>query len=536
MTVLFCWSATAQNGVTVSNLDVKPGTVTFNVSWNNEHPTDFLWSDSVWVFVDYNKNGVMTRLPVTSATATAGTVTKIQSNDKGVWVIGNARSAGNFSATVQLLTATADLAGVCAYASNYPPVGEYTATNKIKFTGTPEYDIVLRHSNGTTDTLQSGKIFLVPDGDTLKSFSDKTGAPGVMKAAIYTLQASALSFCEGSEGIQFAMDDTEDGKFYQLYRGGAAVNGAVLDGDGSAGTFSGSYNKAGTYTARTIADKLYYATVMNGTPVIVENPLPVLLSSGSVTQIVDINKSITDIIFTAADASITLSSGTASLPAGVSGTPNGSTFTISGTPSTAGTFNYSVTAAHSNGGCTSTLSGAITVKATTPTYAASTQTWTVSGTAGAQIWSAPINIPACNKASYSANNTSADCRNNPGYGYLYSWTYVKNNQSTLCNNGWRVPTSEDFCTLDKILYSTTTCNNNRSGVFGPAYISTWGGAYGGYSDSTGGLGQQGEWGYYWTLSEYSSSDSAYDLRINGSRIDPLCVHSKFWGFQVRCVK
>jgi hypothetical protein len=178
MTALFCWSATAQNGVTVSNLDVKPGTVTFNVSWNNEHPTDFLWSDSVWVFVDYNKNGVMTRLPVTSATATAGTVTKIQGNDKGVWVIGNARSAGNFSATVRLLTDITDVAGACAYASNYPPVGEYTSANKIKFTGTPEYNIVLRHSNGTTDTLQSGKIFLVPDGDTLKSFSDKTGAPG----------------------------------------------------------------------------------------------------------------------------------------------------------------------------------------------------------------------------------------------------------------------------------------------------------------------------------------------------------------------
>jgi hypothetical protein len=177
MTVLFCWSATAQNGVTVSNLDVEPGTVTFNVSWRNTGmPT--LWSDSVWVFVDYNDAGVMKRLPVTSATATAGTVTKIQGNDKGAWVVGNARTEGSFSATVQLHAATADLEGVCAYASNYPPIGEYTAANKIEFTGTPPYDIMLKHSNGTTDTLQSGKVFLVPASYTLLSFSDKTGAPG----------------------------------------------------------------------------------------------------------------------------------------------------------------------------------------------------------------------------------------------------------------------------------------------------------------------------------------------------------------------
>jgi hypothetical protein len=143
----------AQNGVTVSNLNVASGTVTFNVSWNNNMPPDFLWSDSVWVFVDYNKNGVMTRLPVTNATATAGTVSKIQGNDKGVWVIGDARSAGNFSATVQLLTDITDVAGACAYASNYPPVGEYETPMQIKFTGTPPYDLVLVTAGSSTCTL-----------------------------------------------------------------------------------------------------------------------------------------------------------------------------------------------------------------------------------------------------------------------------------------------------------------------------------------------------------------------------------------------
>jgi hypothetical protein len=58
------------NGVTVNGLDVKPGTVTFNVSWCNiGMPT--LWSDSVWVFVDYNNAGKMERLPLSGATLTA---------------------------------------------------------------------------------------------------------------------------------------------------------------------------------------------------------------------------------------------------------------------------------------------------------------------------------------------------------------------------------------------------------------------------------------------------------------------------------
>jgi hypothetical protein len=102
----------AQNGVEVSGLAVNAGTVTFNVSWDKDNPDmPALWSDSVWVFVDYNNAGKMTRLPVTAATASAGTVIKVDGNDKGAWVIGNARTNGSFSATVQLLTSAVGVAG-----------------------------------------------------------------------------------------------------------------------------------------------------------------------------------------------------------------------------------------------------------------------------------------------------------------------------------------------------------------------------------------------------------------------------------------
>jgi hypothetical protein len=168
----------AQNGVTVSDLAISAGTVTFHVSWDRDAMPVALWSDSVWVFVDYNNAGEMKRLPVSSATASAGTVIQIPGNDKGVWVVGNARSAGSFSATVTLLTATATATGACVYASNYPPVGIFVRTSDIRFTGTPPYELVLEDGYGKPQTLSVSSTFTVPDNYTLASFIDKTGAPG----------------------------------------------------------------------------------------------------------------------------------------------------------------------------------------------------------------------------------------------------------------------------------------------------------------------------------------------------------------------
>jgi hypothetical protein len=172
-------AAQQTNGVTVSGLAVSAGsptTVTFNVSWQTPMPVA-LWSDTVWVFVDYNKNGKMERLPVTGATVSAGTVTKISGNDKGVWIVGNARTQESFSATVKLLTTVKDVGGACVYGSNYPPVGEYTSATEISFTGTPMYEISLTNSGGETTTVESGDTFLLPCDYTLTSFTDATGAP-----------------------------------------------------------------------------------------------------------------------------------------------------------------------------------------------------------------------------------------------------------------------------------------------------------------------------------------------------------------------
>ncbi|MDR3180491.1 MAG: hypothetical protein LBT61_01000 [Prevotellaceae bacterium] len=173
----------AQNGVTVSNLAVNAGTVTFDVSWKNTGMPP-VWSDSVWVFVDYNNAGKMERLlldPGATLTATSapgvGKVKEEPGNNKGVWVIGDARINSSFSATVQLQTVTTGVAGACAYASNYPPVGEYSSATNISFTGTPPYDLVVDTGSGII-TDQSMSSYKLESGYTLKSFTDKTGAPG----------------------------------------------------------------------------------------------------------------------------------------------------------------------------------------------------------------------------------------------------------------------------------------------------------------------------------------------------------------------
>jgi uncharacterized protein (TIGR02145 family) len=174
----------AQNGVTVSNLAVSvdsPTTVTFNVSWKNTG-MPALWSDTVWVFVDYNNAGKIERLPLSpgatlTATSPGGKVIEEPDNNKGVWVVGNARDAGAFSATVQLLTAVKDVGGACVYGSNYPPVAKYITDQTIQFTGTPPYDLVL-----STGTDQAYGNYNLLANQRLWSFTDATGAPGILSA------------------------------------------------------------------------------------------------------------------------------------------------------------------------------------------------------------------------------------------------------------------------------------------------------------------------------------------------------------------
>ncbi|MDR0737671.1 MAG: hypothetical protein LBF39_01200 [Prevotellaceae bacterium] len=406
----------------MSNLVMNAGTVTFDVSWKLPAPTA-KWSDTVWVFVDYNDAGVMRRLPLlpgatltTTPVSGIGKVIEERGNNNGVWVVGNARHAGHFSASVKLLTSVANAPGACAYASNYQPTGKYNSATNISFTGTPMYNIVLKHTDGSVITTKSDSPYLVPASYTLVSFTDATGMPGVFGCVpmngdidfsvpaniskkqktsfvmttqpvapnasvtyhwlapdfnpslqmgstnIYTtespatagtylvtltaqaagycnmtktkevslnnclnpvvqnLNVSASGFCTGAEGVVFALDDTQNGAQYQLYKDGAAT-GTMLKGRGGAATFTGKFDAAGTYIARIVGNGIYCEATMNGTHEITENSLP---AAPNIAQPVNMCQHSGDIVFTAGNYS-----GTLVWTSNGGGTENGNNVTFS---------------------------------------------------------------------------------------------------------------------------------------------------------------------------------------------------------------
>jgi uncharacterized protein (TIGR02145 family) len=421
-------------------------------------------------------------------------------------------------------------------------VGKYISGTEISFTGTPMYEISLAHPDAGNATVKSGDTFLLPCDYTLTSFTDATGAPGIMKClepVTFTLTASAAGFCTGDAGITFALSGTENGRDYQLLRGATPVR--TLQGTGSAATFSGVFNVAGAYAAVSVADAdgVYCSVSMAGSHTVSEYPLPAIMhSGGDASQTVYQNSAITTITYTASNATgIALSSG--SFPTGVTGTANGLVFTISGTPSVVGTFGYAVTASHTNG-CTTNSSGTLTVTAVpTPPGAASTQTWTI----GTQTWSAPLQ----KAQSGCTNATDLGTANPPtvayyrstglysGSGYLYNWKCVSEQAANLCPSPWRVPTKEDFITLDKAFGG-----NGLSEAPGSSYVSThilqsWGGIPGGHADGNG-ISWIGNGGGWWSTNEENTTHgNLYHFNVSGTKY-PDGYLVKRYGSQVRCVK
>ena len=258
LTATFC--VAAQNGVTVSGLAIETGSptvVTFNVSWDKNNPTmPAVWSDSVWVFVDYNDGVEMKRLPLlpgatlTESSSDAGKVIEVPGNSLGVWIAGNAKTAssGSFSATVQLLTATTTASGACVYASNYPPVGEYTSTTDVSFTGTPNYTVWLTHTlSGATLTDRSDGNYTLFPGYVITAFTDATGAPGTFHCIPPAAPGVTKGeFCYEQSGTLVAMA-SNDGVTVEWYD---AITGGTLLHTGEVLSLPPLYNNAAQYYAQ----------------------------------------------------------------------------------------------------------------------------------------------------------------------------------------------------------------------------------------------------------------------------------------------
>jgi uncharacterized protein (TIGR02145 family) len=516
----------AQNGVTVSGLAIDAGTVTFNVSWNRDAMPVALWSDTVWVFVDYNNAGRMERLPLLSGatlteTSPGGKVIEETGNNKGVWVAGIARTAGSFSAPVKLLTAVQDVGGACVYGSNYPPVGKYISASEISFTGTPEYKVVLERGDKSTYTATVGKneSLLIPNGEAALSFTDKTGAPGTficILSTAYDLEVSAPSFCEGSAGVTFALSGTQSGASYVLYRDDATVV-AMLEGTGSTATFSDAVNVAGTYSARTIPGGAFCPAEMSGIHIITVAPVT---SSGSTVNF------------------------TAFCPS--PGAATGTVWYLTDTREAAST-----------------------------NTAARAQTYKVKKLQDGRIWMVrDLKFgDKCNKTAFSGSDGSdqtgklstvfpgyyGDCRNNTqaNAGYLYEWAAAiqkagayfgsssnvgcsgkgsaANTCQGICPAGWHIPTgytTGEFYDLHSNYGRGCATNNDNCWDAS----STWEGVLGGSCSSIGSLAVQGSSAYYWS-STYNAPNYACALYFSSGATQPGTYNAyKSYGRSVRCVR
>jgi uncharacterized protein (TIGR02145 family) len=98
-----------------------------------------------------------------------------------------------------------------------------------------------------------------------------------------------------------------------------------------------------------------------------------------------------------------------------------------------------------------------------PTHAANNRIWIIrnetatnifSSVGIRQMWSAPIEMPDCNKTDYDGGVIGSatalpDGRREDGIeGYFYSWEYVNQRQAEMCPSGWRVPDIADYQNLE----------------------------------------------------------------------------------------
>jgi uncharacterized protein (TIGR02145 family) len=196
------------------------------------------------------------------------------------------------------------------------------------------------------------------------------------------------------------------------------------------------------------------------------------------------------------------------------------------------------------GGCG--LSNAITVRVTAnpnmpvPSNAASTQTWTsgATGNHDAYTWSDAITLangvvpPGCTATttfSTTEYNLKQYKKDDNGRSY-FSWQCAVNNQTWLCDNGWRFPENEDFDALVAWIKESTTSKNGKH--LGESSNDSWGWGYYGYVSGSAVEFKMN--GYYW--SSAPSGDNAHILRYYDNGDLSVTVASKKFGQQVRCVK
>jgi len=128
------------------------------------------------------------------------------------------------------------------------------------------------------------------------------------------------------------------------------------------------------------------------------------------------------------------------------------------------------------------------------------------------------------------------------YGALYNWYTI--NTGNLCPNGWHVPTNAEFATLIGYLggsgiaggklkeMGTVHWSSPNTGATNQSGFTALGGGF----RPIGGFWSIGSWGYWWTSTEYDSTNARVcELSSSNSNVD-IFGYTKKAGGSVRCIK
>jgi len=165
----------------------------------------------------------------------------------------------------------------------------------------------------------------------------------------------------GRDVFMTKLNATGTALVYSTYIGGSGEDrGYAIAVDGSGNAYVTGYTESTNYD---VTPRIFQATNEGRQDVFVTkvcHPITLTSAPGTDNQTVWVNTPITPITYSTTGATGATFSG---LPAGVTGTFSGGYITISGTPTVAGTFNYTVTLTGGCGGVT-TATGTIIVRPT----------------------------------------------------------------------------------------------------------------------------------------------------------------------------
>jgi uncharacterized protein (TIGR02145 family) len=162
-----------------------------------------------------------------------------------------------------------------------------------------------------------------------------------------------------------------------------------------------------------------------------------------------------------------------------------------------------------------------------------------------------LNNSVWQAASYGAQSVFNNSLVYISYGRLYNWFAVNDNRG-LCPAGWRVPSDEDWMSLEMALGMTSSQANSwgyRGTLQGvelkssPSDVLPWngsnttgfGGLPGGYRSTNGLFYNHGYYGYWWSTSTNGNLAIDRSLGTVYSNVDRDDVNRKN-GFSVRCIR